>query len=164
MSEIYDGSVEVSMGYESPGFDDIKKQVDDLLGPTGDPNQIADILRGPILTGLSHAGIWLANKAAKDAPILTGLLRQSGSVWLENKRIYITGGGTHPDQLDTGKLTAIIIFNTPYAFLQDSEPGYRHPRGGRSGYLTANFQENHKIIEEIMFAPLRSVFSNVQGQ
>jgi hypothetical protein len=158
MTEIYDGSIQVTIGYAQTDLDDFKEQAQDFLG-LDDANKLIQVMTPPLILGLNNAGIWLANKASNDAPILTGRLGQSGSVWIENELVYITGGGTHPDQLDTGPMTAIIIFNTPYAFIQDTERSFHHPRGGRAGYLTANLEENHKIIEDIMFTPLRRVLT-----
>jgi hypothetical protein len=164
MSEIYDGSIEVSFGYGPTDLDDLKAQVQEFLPVDSSIDDFMRTIEGPMILGLTNAAIWLANKAAWDAPILTGRLRASGSAWVNSRRVYITGGGTHPDQLDTGPMTAIIIFNTPYAFIQDTEISFLHPRGGRSGYLTANFIENHQIIEKIMFTPVQRVIEHMQKQ
>ncbi|MCK5640802.1 MAG: hypothetical protein KAJ19_08395 [Gammaproteobacteria bacterium] len=166
MTELYEGSIQVDIGYAQPDLDDLKSQVDDIIYSGSEKatnteaqdsiDKMMKAIIAAMYTGLLNAGMFIAKTASDNAPELTGRLKKSGSVWIQNKRIYITGGGTHPDHVDTGEFSAIIIFNTPYAFIQDTEYWFRHPRGGRAGYLTGTFDENHSIIQEIMFNPLRA--------
>jgi hypothetical protein len=165
MTELYEGSVSVEFGFEYSDLDSMKAQIEDIVLNGAEPplseeqkesvEKVMVTVEDQMYVGLRHAGMWLANKASVDAPKKTGRLSQSGSVWVKNQRVYITGGGTHPDIVDTPELSVIIVFNTPYAFIQDTEYSFNHPGGGRAGYLTGNLEENHGIIQEIMFSPLR---------
>jgi len=161
MNLISDGAIQVTIAFNEDDLDIIKAQVEDILQSSRKPLNKEEVekfmasLKEAMVEGLTSAAVWLAKLASDDAPIETGLLRASGSVWLNNNRIYITGGGTHPSHVDTGELEAIIIFNTPYAFIQDTEEDYEHPRGGRAGYLTRNLTENQTLLEEMMIAPVK---------
>lgn len=163
MTQIFEGSIQTSLGYQSSDLDNIKKQIDKLLvdsGVTPSPVEIEKVInrniRNAMILGVTNAGIWVAATASLIAPIETGRLRASGSVWVNGERVFITGGGTHPDSIDTPELTAIIIFNAPYAFIQDSRIDFNHPNGGQAGYLTDTMNRT-EMIKEIMIAPLKTI-------
>lgn len=164
MTQIFEGSIQASIGFNPTDLDQIKDQVEKLLfNLSGKPvgkvqiETFVNKLQAPMILGVMNAGIWIANRASEIAPIKTGRLRASGSVWVNGDRIFITGGGTHPDSIDTPELTAIIIFNAPYAFEQDTRNDFRHPIGGQAGYLTETM-ERKDIIQEIMTTPLKAAF------
>lgn len=164
MSELFEGSIQASIGFNPADLDSIKDQVEKLLfnlsgKPVGsaEVKRFVDQLRAPMIIGVMNAGIWIADRASEIAPIKTGRLRASGSVWVNGDRIFITGGGTHPDSIDTDDLTAIIIFNAPYAFEQDTRKDFQHPKGGQAGYLSDTIMREEKI-RDIMTAPLREAF------
>jgi hypothetical protein len=71
--------------------------------------------------GLRQGGELILGEATRNAPIDTGALRKSGE--LKVKRVRKGAEAT-------------ISFNTPYAAIQNDNPDFNHPKGGKAGYLT----------------------------
>ena len=165
MTVIHEGSIQSTISYNLSDLEELKAQVDSFIQSNPDVqsnlnsvDSFLSAIKAEMYVGLKTAGIWIADTASASAPIETGLLRSSGSVWLKSNNIHTTGGGNYPSHVDTPELSVIIIFNTPYAFVQDTNPTFHHPRGGRAGYLTGTIRENHNKIQEMLFAPLAALF------
>lgn len=161
MSELFDGSIQASVGYNPQDLEEIKAQVDKQFGPDLFLGNFLNFIREAMVVGVINAGTWVAQRASELAPVETGRLKASGSVWVNNQMVFITGGGTHPSRVDTPELIAIIVFNAPYAFIQDTRTDFLHPRGGQAGYLSGTVFQNQGIILDIMSAPVKQLFEGI---
>jgi hypothetical protein len=107
-------------------------------------------------------GIWLLNAAVNDAPVETGLLRSSGSIFvngapfLQAPNISQEETPRHPssEQGPKSKNETVVTvgFNTHYAAEMDTRRDIIHPKGGRAGYLTDNFAKATVVYEKFLKA------------
>src|SRR4051794_16947181 len=108
-----------------------------------DVDQLEQRMYDAALHALEAIANDLLGRAQRDAPVDTGALRASGRVDIDHDQPY---------ELERGA-TARVSFNRPYAAAQ--EVGYatmhrdgkpvewqarRHPKGGRSRYLSSNLE------------------------
>jgi len=99
---------------------------------------------------LAKAGLHLLGVATQDAPVKEGTLRGSGSVIVNGKSIATSAGsgkGGTPASTDSER-GVVVGFNVPYAAKQDQDPNLHHPKGGKAGYLSENFNSNWKLYRK----------------
>lgn len=108
-------------------------------------------LQGASLRGLEAAALHIGAEAAKRAPLDTGNLRGSMSVYVGMQEVAkgTTGGGLRL----TGSArpgdapVATIGFGAPYAAKQHEHVEYTHPLGGEAKFLESAVKENaDKIV------------------
>ena len=88
--------------------------------------------------------IWA--RAADKAPVDTGTLRGSGSLWVEEKDGVIIGE---------------IRFNEKYAARQHEHVEYVHPKGGEAKYLEKAGIEKAEQVRATMAASLNDLFGGL---
>lgn len=119
---------------------------------------ISDLVRrldAAATKGVEDVALDLLGRAVADAPVDTGDLRRSGSVVFNGREIAKgIGDGTIQvlgQATPTKKPMAVVGFGVPYAYVQDQDRTFRHPRGGKAGYLSDNFRSREKrYLDHIM--------------
>ena len=129
----------------------------------------AGILAGAV-NGVKIASIALIGMMMRKAPIMTGLLRSSGSVWWNGKPVFKSPKQTkekveHPSSVpSTDALDVTFGFNTPYAAYQDTRRDLHHPLGGQAGYFTDTLQGASKLIEKFVVAEIKKALKAKLGR
>lgn len=116
------------------GFEDVERNL----------SRLVDRLGAAATKGVEDSALDLLGRAVRDAPVDTGDLRGSGSVTFDGQVIaqgrkdgsITVTGSARPSRTPTAE----IGFGVPYAYRQDQDREYRHPRGGKAGYLSDNFR------------------------
>lgn len=126
-------------------------------------NKVAKAVVEGAQRGVEDVALDLLGKAAFDAPVDQGDLRGSGYVDVGATRIAETDKqGNVMSMGRAGKTTepvAKVGFGERYAYIQHENREFRHPRGGKAGYLMDNLRANEKRykrhIEKKATEPLR---------
>lgn len=111
-------------------------------------NRVARAIPEGAQRGVEEVALDLLGKSAADAPVDTGDLRGSGYVVFSGTKIAETDkhgnvvvmGRSH----DVRQLAARVGFGVKYAYIQHENRQFRHPRGGKAGYLADNLRANEK--------------------
>jgi len=88
--------------------------------------------------------IW--QRAADRAPVKSGALRGSGSLWVEEEGDTISGE---------------VRFNAKYAARQHEHVEYAHPQGGEAKYLEKAALEKAEQVREQIAASLSDLFGGL---
>lgn len=104
------------------------------------------------IKGIEDVALDLLGKAAGDAPVDTGDLRGSGYVHLDTAKVAQTDKHGNVIVLSRGRRVnrpmARVGFGMPYAYIQHENRQFRHPRGGKAGYLLDNLRANEKRYKD----------------
>lgn len=111
-------------------------------------NKVAEAIPDGAQRGVEDVALDLVGKGASDAPVDDGDLRGSGYVDVGATRIAETDKDANVIVLSRGRRVrrpvARVGFGAKYAFIQHENRQFRHPRGGKAGYLLDNLRANEK--------------------
>lgn len=102
--------------------------------------QIGRAMFGRVVEAVRISADDLLGRAQRDAPVLSGALRGSGTVDLF---------------VDANSVEAVVSFTVPHAAVQHERLDYIHPKGGRAKYLEANLQEMAGRYKRVIAAAAR---------
>lgn len=124
------------MATELTGISEVMAKLGAALSSTGDMTKsgMADVLND----------IW--QRAADKAPVDTGDLRGSGSMWIEDEGDAVEGE---------------VRFNAKYAARQHEHLEYVHPKGGEAKYLEKAMIEKLDQVRDRIAASFADLFGGV---
>jgi len=124
------------VAFELTGIDDVMQKLGSALSSTGDFTK----------AGMQEVVNDIWQRAADRAPVKSGTLRGSGSLWVEEEGDTIIGE---------------VRFNTKYAAAQHEHVEYAHPQGGEAKYLEKAALEKAEQVREQIAASLSDLFGGL---
>lgn len=110
--------------------------------------RVAEGIPAGAIKGVEDVALDLLGKAASDAPVDTGDLRGSGYARIDGQTMAVgmPDGGIAPRARSKKVLRplATVGFGEKYAYIQHENRHFRHPRGGKAGYLMDNLRANEQ--------------------
>lgn len=101
-------------------------------------DHVKRIMRAAAVKGLTKAGEHLLSESRDKVPLEEGTLERSGEV-----------------VVDEDKLTATVVYDTPYAVRQHEEMDYQHAPGRQAKYLEEPFNAERDTMQKLVAAELR---------